>query len=390
MFSIAIFTRRNRPMRRWIYRPEALGILILGLASLALISPQELSGSAQEKSSKAAVKNFQVAYKYYKAGRIEDAIERFRAFLQKYASDPLAPKAKELLVECGVGEEVKIVLEKRKTFSARFKIKEKEVLDQTENALKRIRELYGELEDYFKDPKLEVRFYESQSLYRKKTGLITTAGVFKVVESDTRTLSMRGTIEWFPSKQGSSKDRELTMKSILFHECSHYLNAAYFGGLLPSIFEEGVASFVETRLNTEFYQTRRETDRQRREGEARNGLNAIKDYKSFLKLLESSRGFGRGDLMLQRWYSFCYSIIDFFEEGEIGSRKGSFQAFIDKVSKMAQAKLEKVKGAGRAAKPSRFQTKPLLEDVVEEFYGVSLKEFHKALVQHILKKYKQR
>ena len=94
--------------------------------------------------------------------------------------------------------------------------------------------------------------------------------------------------------------------------------------------------------------------------------------------------------MLQRWYSFCYSIIDFFEEGEISSRKGSFQAFLDKVSKMAQAKLEKVKGAGRAAKPSRFQTKPLLEDVVEEFYGVSLKEFHKALVQHILKKYKQR
>lgn len=360
---------------------SALGIWILGGTA---ICPPVL---AQAKSSKEAVKEFQLAYKYYQAGRIDDAVERFQGFLEKYASDPLAAKAKEFLVDCGVGEEVRIVLEKRKTFHDRFKIKEKEVLDQAETALKQIRELYGELKDYFKEPKLEVHFYESQALYRKNTGLITTSGNFKIVDSDPRKRSMRGRVEWFPPTQGSTKDREVRMHGVLFHECSHYLNSEYFGGLLPSVMDEGIASFVETRLNTEFYQTRRETDRERREGQARNGLNAIKNYNSFLKLLESSRGFGRGDAMIERWYSFCYSIVDFFEEGEIGSRKGSFQGLINKISKMSQEKLEKVKGS---RKPAPFEPRVLLEDIVDEFYGVSLKDFHGALVEHILKNYKQR
>ena len=86
--------------------------------------------------------------------------------------------------------------------------------------------------------------------------------------------------------------------------------------------------------------------------------------------------------MIDRWYGLCYSIVDFIDRGEINSKKGSIQDLFKKL----EEKYQEVK-AKSAPAPNNKQ---LLAALVNEFYGVDLKVFHKSLFNHIIKKYKSR
>jgi hypothetical protein len=51
---------------------------------------------------------------------------------------------------------------------------------------------------------------------------------------------------------------------------------------------------------------------------------------------------------------------------------------------------EAARNAPRGQRPRKLSAEETLSKIVEEIYGVKLEDFHKALVQHVLEKYRQR
>lgn len=341
------------------------------------------------KPSKEAIKDFNAAVPLLNSPeQLDKGVQKLLDLVAKYPEDPIAGKAKELLVDYGVGKEARVVLTDRKVFRDKLKILDKEVLALVESAIKELEPNYKAVTPFFEKRKLKVVFYDSEARYRKAGGLVTASGHFKMANADLKGRALEGAIEWYlPKYTVTLKDRQTRMKGTLYHEATHYLNAASFGGVLPQVFEEGIATYFESRLNTEYYQYYRETDRERTEASARNALNSITKLDDFLSLLQGSRGFGQGGEMISRWYGLCYAVVDFFEEGKVNGKKASFERFFAKFESLADA-------AAKQAKPGELP-RPLdaaatLSAIVAELYSAKLEDFHKALLEQVLSRYKQR
>jgi hypothetical protein len=340
------------------------------------------------KGSPAAQKTLQEAAQLLKANRLEQGIERLQAVIQTFPKDPAAEKARELLRENGVGDGLRVQFKEREVFRTRLKITEGAVLASEEKVLETLRPKYKGLKPYFKESDLLLVFYDSQARYRENGGSITSSGHFGVIQADFQAGKVHSKISWhFPKEATTPKDREIYQKSLLYHESTHYLNAIHFAAALPEPIDEGLATYFQSRLNTDTYQHYRQTDRDRLEKDARLGLNSIKRYEDFLRLLDSPRGFGQGDVMIDRWYGLTYAVVDFFAEAEIDSRKGSLEKLLQKLWELTAGE------AGKLSQPGpvpRLATRAVLESVVSEFYGVKLPDFHRELLKSVVARYKPR
>lgn len=368
-------------------RPRPLQIL--ASLSLLLMVQGSMEIHAIEKSSRESRKALAIAQRYYQAGKLDEAITRLEAFLEAHPDDPLAAPARKLLREAGKGEKVRVILLDRKAFHKSFKLPESRVLELAEKALEELEAQFKGIPPVYDEPELTIYFYDSAARYKKATGQITASGSYHPGKKDLRSGTLEGAIHWYIPRQGSRKDREVQARSVILHEGAHHLNSVYFGGLLPSLFEEGVATFLESRLNTDFYVTRRETVRQRYEGEARNGLGRISKLDGFREFLKSTRGFGKGDRMISRWYGYCYSVIDCLAEGKEWDTPSSIGEVFHEISKIAQARkkeaLEKRSSSSRSPDATG-----LLEQLIRKVHDTDLETFHRHLTHHIQKNYKQR
>ena len=365
-------------------------LLALGAAPLL---PSLLQGEpakdSKPKGSKDARKRLGFAVKLLNAGRIEKGIEAIRDLQERHPNDPYAEKATTLLRPFGVGDEIWLVFHERKNFHKRLKWKEQDLLEQAEALLEETRKQYSSIRPFFETAKIRMNLYESQARYRKETKQIHTGGHFSATKRDYVKKEIHGKIDWFVPPWALTRiDRDIAMRSTMYHEFAHYLSYVHFGGLLPSIFEEGVASYFETRLNTEPYQSTRVTEQESTESEARSALNMIKEYADFQKFVVSERGFGKGGANISRWYAIGYAMVDFFERGEIKGKRGSVARLLRLLQELTRERLEEA--AGSRKRPARIAAQSLLEVVISEFYGVDLKAFHRALTEHILKTYRQR
>jgi hypothetical protein len=231
-----------------------------------------------------------------------------------------------------------------------------------------------------------VRFFDSQKSYREASGLITASGNFALSRADFPRRSLDGVVQWFLPDERTPKDRSTRIKGTLLHEAAHYLNAIHFAGQLPSYLEEGIATFLQSRLNTEHYQYFRATDRERIEDNARDGLNAIVKLPDFVSFVEGTRGFGRGDEMISRWYGLTYAVVDFIAEGEIGGARASFDKLLDLLETTTHARAARVAGSGR---PPPLAGREVLGMLLANLYRTDIETFHKALIQRIMKSYRQ-
>ncbi len=388
----------NRVAFHYVYKGAMpMKALILSLMIVGCILPDSLAGEEKKRRrpSAPALKALRQAVLYLQANQTEKGIEKLKSVVQEYPGDPAAEKAEELLRDNGVGEGVRVFLVEREAFHKRLKIDEKTILEQQEKILDQMRSRFAGLKKpYFKKSFLELHFYDSQARYRQHGGLVTSTGHFRVTKTDLKDInarSMDAKIEWYFTRQaGTLKDRQTAIDSLLYHETAHYLITVHFGRTLPSFLDEGLATFFESRLNTEFYQSFRATRRQRIESNARNSLNAIAKYENFEAMLDAPRGFGRGDVMINRWYGICYSIVDFIDQSTLNSRKASVNTLLKALEERVEAQLEKMGEKDASRKDLEpFPAKKLLEEFLAEFYGVQLRDFHRALLNHIMTKYKQ-
>lgn len=365
-------------------------------AALVLLSLPLLALEDKKKPSRKAIEELSHAVELLQGGRMEEGIERLRALGEAEGQGPVGKKAREILLDHGVGKEVRIILLDRKTFREQLGFPEPKILELAEASIQAVEAKLGTrgARPHFEKRLLEVYFYDSQARYRKDTDQITSAGHFSVKKVNAEERYVSGSIHWFlPKHTVTVKDRSLSMNGVLTHEAAHYLSTVYFGGIVPSPLEEGVATYLESRLNTDYYQYYRETDRERIESNARQGLQAIAKYPDFIAMLDGTRGFGRGDIMIQRWYGLCYAFVDFFENGEIRGRKGSFARLREELVKLRDEQVEKQAGKAKGKEPGllpRLGARSTLERLAKVMYGVSLEEFHKALTAHIIARYKQR
>ena len=343
---------------------------------------------ASSQPSKEALSKLSLGLKLFSAGQEEKGIETLLALREAHPNDPAAVKAEEILRDHGVGDGVRVVLDDRKVFRESFRILDKDVLAQVEKTIEELKPHFEGVTPFFEKKSLRVVFYDSEARYRKQGGSVTASGDFSISKSDFKARTFEGTIEsYLPKYAATLKDRQLYLRSLFYHEVTHYWNAASFGGALPSIFEEGIATYLTSRLNTDYYQYYRTTDRDEIQSKARNSLNSIVKFEDFKAFLEVGRGFGQGGEMVSRWYGLCYAIADFFQEGSIGGKKSSFEAFLGRVSDRAA---EAARNAPRGQRPRKLSAEETLSKIVEEIYGVKIEDFHKALVQHVLEKYRQR
>lgn len=358
------------------------------VAGAVLAASLLLAAEKPKKPAKEALKELALAIQLLDGGQVEEGAEKLRVLIANYPDDPAAKKAGELLIENGIGEEIRVVLVERKVFREAFKIPEKDVLDFAQNALKVVRKQYEGIEPVFTEKRVVLHFYDSQARFRQAGGSVTSSGHFDVKDANLKEGSLEGNISWhFPRYAATQKDRLLSLKGTLYHEMGHYENAVRFGGALPYVLDEGIAEYLESRLNTEYYQYYRETDRERIESDARNGVNAILKFADFTRMLEGARGFGQGDVMISRWYSLCYALVDFFERGEIEGKKASYPMFLREMARLTRPSAKKKKEARRLL--SRMAAAPTLTKLVKTFYDVDLERFHQAFVRHVMT-YKQR
>ena len=341
------------------------------------------------KGSKDARKRLGIVVKLLNAGRIEKGVEGIRELEKLHPEDPYTEKATSLLPTFGVGDEVWLVFHERKNFHKRLKWSEKDLLEKAEKLLKETRKHYSTIHPFFEKTKIRMNLYDSQARYRKVTKVIQAAGHFSATKKDFVKKEIDGKIDWYvPPWARTRTDRDISMQSTMYHEFAHYLSYVHFGGLLPPIFEEGVAKYFETRLNTELYQATRVTEQQTTESEARKALNMIKKYADFQKFVVSKRGFGKGGTNINRWYSVGYAMVDFFERGEIKGKKGSIPQLLLALQRLTRTQLEEA--ALKQKRPRSLAAKTIIETIVEDFYDVDMKTFHAALTQYILKTYRQR
>jgi len=362
---------------------------ILLLLPFSSISP----AGEQEKSSREVRKELALAVRLLQANQLDRGIEKLQSIVKNHPLDPSAGTAKNLLREHGVGENLQVRLVDRQTFHKRFQIEEKSVLEKGEKVLKDLQVQYRNLKNpFFKEGRLQLLFYDSQARFRKMGGKVTETGKFEVSRLDLKKRTFDGQIAWyFPQEAGTAKDRQTFMDGLLYHEMSHYLNTLQFGKI-PQVLDEGIAHFFASRYNTEYYQHYRATERQRIETNARNALNNVQKYQSFTRMLTAPRGFGRGGVMIDRWYGLCYSIVDFIAEGKIGNRKVTMGKLLATLEKIISAQIKKA-GKNENARWNaiqRISPQAFLEALVKELYGVNLQVFHQEMVKHILTNYKQR
>ncbi len=349
--------------------------------------------SGAEKKPKAdpqAVTELKQALELIKAKQFDPAFEKLQGITVRFPKDPAAENAQKLLREYGVGKEVRIVLEDREFFRSKLKIPDESILDMEEKIFGELRAHYKPFPARYKTCSLRAILYDSQARFREKGGSVTSSGHYRVAKQNRRAGILDGKIEWyFPREASIPKDRQLFMKSLLYHETAHHLNQIHFDGAIPSILDEGLATHFTSRLNTETYQHYRQTDRQRFEREARNAVNSIQKYDDFARMLDGGRGFGQGDIMVDRWYGLCYSIVDFFAEGELESKKLGLDGLLGLIEEATKP----AAGPGEAdAKPAagRPPMKEFLAKLVEKSYGAKVEDFHRGLIKHILARYKQR
>jgi hypothetical protein len=368
-------------------------LLDVGCASFlilaAIVTARAADGKKPgEKPSREALKELSTAIRLLDSNQIERGVEALQNLIALHPKDPAAEKARTLLLDYGVGKEIRVVLDDRKVFRGGFKILDKDVLSMAESALAEVRPFYEDCSPFFTRSRLVAVLYDSEARFRKAGGSVTSSGHFRMEGRDFKTRTLEGKIEWhLPKYAATLKDRQLSMKGSFYHETAHYMNAISFGGALPSVLEEGIAEYLESRLNKDFYQYYRETDRERTESNARNSLNSITKFEGFLAFLSGGRGFGEGGVMVSRWYGLCYATVDFFEEGKISETKSSFGALLASIGKIATEGAARVK-AGRP--PPRMDAKVTLERIAKDIYGCDLAAFHQALVQHILARYRQK
>jgi hypothetical protein len=362
--------------------------LLAACVALLLPGPSPGADPKEKKPSPEAVKALKAAVQLLNSNQLDPAIKKLQFIVETYPKDPAAEKAQSLLRDNGVAEELRVELFDRAVFRDKFKMPEKDILDIEEKILKELRFRFKGIKPFFKKNDLRLLFYDSQARYREKGGIITAAGHFGVNTSNYEAQSLQGKIEWyFPREAGSAKDRLTFMRGLLYHETSHYLNAIHFAGILPSPLDEGIATYFQSRLNTESYQYDRHTDRQRLEDNARNALNTIKKYDDFLKMLEAARGFGQGDAMVSRWYGLCYAMVDFLCESGIGGKKATLEQVLEKLVELTHSRAKSPPDRGA---PPRLGMRPVLEALVQHFYGAKLEDFHRELLKYILAQYKQR
>lgn len=356
-----------------------------------------MAADKKVKSAPEAVKELKQALGLIKAKQLDPAFEKLHGIIARFPKDPSAENAQKLLREHGVGKEVRIVLEDREFFRSKLKIPDETILAMEEKILDELRSRYKAFPPRYKTCSLKAILYDSQARFREKGGLITSGGHYRVAKQNRRSGVLDGEIEWFfPREVSTPKDRQLSMKSLLYHETTHHLNQVHFDGAIPSIIDEGLATHFTSRLNTESYQHYRETDRQHLEGEARNAVNSIQKFEDFVRMLDGGRGFGQGDIMVDRWYGLCYSIVDFFAEGELNSKKVGFDGLLGLIAEAtkpaaedpaATAKKEQKESPKRTGGPAM---KDFLAKIVKEAYSAKIEDFHRGLIKHILAQYKQR
>ncbi len=338
-------------------------------------------------TEKKAARELAIAVKLLNAKRYDQGIERLQSLIAKYPAGKAAVKAKELLVDFGVGTEMRVRLLDRATFRKRLKLSDPEFLKQGEAVLTELRKYYRALPAFYSEHAVVMDIYDSQRRYRKATGLIQYAGHFEIESSDFRKRTMKGKVAWYlPPYANTLKDRTLAIRSLLYHELTHYLNAIHFARVMPYSLNEGIASYLTSRLQTEHYQYYRQTERQRIERNARNGTHLIQSFASFEKLLKNYRGFAKADETLSRWYGICYAMVDLFvAEGS----SNSLASFLRTLHEICGKDLDPNPGAARKQPPRPRTDREVLEELTQKLLGVDLKTAHGRLVKHILKNYRQ-
>jgi len=378
--ALARRSTMSMPLRR-------LEVPALLLAIASLVPAGAPAAEKRADPSREAEKELQKATALLRAGRQDKGIEALEALLRKYPDEAAAEGAKELLRENGVGDEVRVTLLDRKFFLDGMKTKEGDVLDLAEKSLADLRKRYKAVKPYFTRIAIQLHFYDSQARYRKATGIITAPGDFTWTSLSDEDRSLAGKIEWhFPQTGLNPKDRMLQIRSVIFHEGAHYLTAVHFGDIVPRTVNEGISTYLESRLLTESFVGFRATLRQHYESDARNALATITKFPDFLALLEAERGFGKGDAMIRRWYGLCYAVFDLLAEGEIGGRRGTFEKVFAELDALCRSRTDGIeKGRPRPVLGNR----EVLEHLVKKVYGVPLEKFHAALVERVMKTYKR-
>jgi len=370
-----------------------IGLILVTVAISTVLGDDKTKEGGPKKAvtrpTKEGAKELQAAVTLLNANQIDKGIEKLQAIVDKYPKgDGARAQAEKLLVEYGVGKDIRLTLIERKVFRQSFKIPEAEVLALVEKTIEELEPYFKKVKPFFETRQLKLKFFDSQASYRKAGGLVTADGHFSMVKADFKARALVGEISWhMPKHAATLKDRQLSLKSILYHETAHYWVAYCFGGAMPSVLDEGIATYLQSRLQQEYYQYYRTTDRLEIESDARHALNTINKHEDFVAFLKGERGFGQGGEMISRWYGLCYAVCDFFEEGTLGGKKSTFSALLEKIEGIVSASVIKTRAGEQ---PGRVEAKEILETVVVELYGANLEAFHKALTQHILGKYKQR
>lgn len=362
-------------------------VILVITASAGFVVALEVA--EDKKPSKAAKKKFLQIERLIKSGKIDRAIEAIRLFEQQHADDPLAEKTEPLLRRCGVGDEGRVVLRER-AFFKKIKLLEEPVLSRAEDSLEKLLPFYGELSPLYEKRSITFQLYDSEGRYRQHSDIKNSSGHFRPESMKPSKRTFSGKVEWF-FRPGPAKDRITELERVLFHECGHYLNYAYFAGFLPALFEEGIATFFETRKSEGKYTFNQQTIRQQRESEARNSLRTIEPFTGFVEFLDSRRGLGRGDSSINRWYALCYAVVDFFERGELNGRQSSQKQLFGFLSRKCEEQWNaRYRKGSKRSSAQALRGHDLLRDAVRELYDAELAQFHDALLKFVIANYRQR
>ena len=359
--------------------------LVLLVALFPIVGEGKDKKSKKTSPSKQARKELVTASKLLKAKRYEQGILRLEKIVDAYPKERSAKHAKKLLLEYGVGKEVRVRLVDRDFFRSKLKLKDRAILKSCETHLEEVRKTYQKIPKFFRKTRLEMIFYDGRIRYNKATGQKYVEAHFEPRQADYEAREFSGQLHWyFPQYAKTVKDRELVMKSLMYHELAHYCNWVYFAGSLPVVLDEGLASYIQSRLHKDYYQYFRQTEEQRLESDARNGLNQITKFPQFEKFLDSVQGYGRVDDTLKRWYGLSYAVIDYTVNGKVKGKKVTLAKLMRQFSVVVQAHANESVG-----KVTRMSHKTTLTNIVRALLGTSLEEFHAGLVKYIIANYRQ-
>lgn len=346
----------------------------------------ESAGRKSKKAAKQARRELSNAAKLLKAKRYDQGIARLEKIVASYPqNDRSTKRAKKLLLEYGVGKEIRVRLIDRGFFRKKLKMKDRAILKSCEDALVNVRQIYQKVPRFFRDTRLEMLFYDSEARFNEQTGQKYFPAHFEPRSADYEARTFDGKFHWhFPTYANTLRDRKLIMQSIMYHELAHYCNWVHFAGSLPIVLDEGLASYIQSRLHTEYYQYFRQTEKQRMESDARNGLSQLAKYPQFVKFLDSVQGFGRVDESLRRWYGLSYAVVDYTLNGKVKGKKVTLEKLMRQFAIVVHAHTGETTG-----RVTRMPQKATLANILRALLGVSLEEFHQGFVKYILANYRQ-